>query len=145
MRKVFCKIFGTLLVVLFLSCENVFHNDALDFMWRLDSVEYSDSLDFYGKPCIKELKEGLWVSFARDLIWLESSNSDFSTIGILIDKGDYLILDFSMYNEENWKGINYGLKSFGIDSSVSTFSVTELNRKHMILTGRKTVLRFTKW
>ena len=145
MKKSLFKIFAILFVVSLLSCENVFHNDALDFMWRLDSVEYLDSLDFYGKPCIKESKEGLWFSFARDLVWLESSNSKFSVIGILIDKGDYLVLDFSKYDEQNWRGIDYGLNLFGIGSKIATFNVTELNRKHMTLTGRKTVLRFTKW
>lgn len=145
MRKVLPKITAALFVALFLSCEDVFHNDALDYMWRLDSVEYSDSLDFYGRPCLEESKEGLWISFARDLVWLESSNSEFSAIGIFIDKGDYLTFDFSMYNEENWKGIDNGLKIFGIGSRVSTFNVTELNRKHLILTGIKTVLRFTRW
>lgn len=145
MRKVLPKITAALFVALFLSCEDVFHNDALDYMWRLDSVEYSDSLDFYGRPCLEESKDGLWISFARDLVWLESSNSEFSAIGIFIDKGDYLTFDFSMYNEENWKGIDNGLKIFGIGSRVSTFNVTELNRKHLILTGIKTVLRFTRW
>lgn len=145
MRKVLLKITAALFVALFLSCEDVFHNDALDYMWRLDSVEYSDSLDFYGRPCLEESKDGLWISFARDLVWLESSNSEFSAIGIFIDKGDYLTFDFSMYNEENWKGIDNGLKIFGIGSRVSTFNVTELNRKHLILTGIKTVLRFTRW
>ena len=145
MRKVLPKITAALFVALFLSCEDVFHNDALDYMWRLDSVEYSDSLDFYGRPCLEEYKDGLWISFARDLVWLESSNSEFSAIGIFIDKGDYLTFDFSMYNEENWKGIDNGLKIFGIGSRVSTFNVTELNRKHLILTGIKTVLRFTRW
>lgn len=145
MRKILLKITAALFAVLFLSCEDVFHNDALDYMWRLDSVEYLDSLDFYGKPCLEESKEGLWISFARDLVRLESSNSDFSAIGILIDKGDYLTFDFSMYNEENWKGIDEGLNIFGIGSRVSTFNVTELNRKHLILTGRKTVLKFTRW
>ena len=89
MRKVLLKITAALFVALFLSCEDVFHNDALDYMWRLDSVEYSDSLDFYGRPCLEESKDGLWISFARDLVWLESSNSEFSAIGIFIDKGDY--------------------------------------------------------
>lgn len=126
------------------SCENVFHNDKLDFMWRLDSVEYLEGKDLYGNPCDVESKEGAWFSFARDLVEIENHKSLFSAIGVLTDKGNSLVFDFSMY-EDDWPGIEDGLKMLGIDAKVSQFSVTELNGKKMILTGSKTVLKFTKW
>ena len=145
MRRIIRIFMLALPMLLFISCENVFHNDELDFMWRLDSVEYTDGVDLFGKPCSKEDKEGLWFSFARDLVRIESSNSTFAAIGVLTDQGNTLVFDFSMYKEENWPGIENGLKLMGIDSYVSTYTVTELNRKNMILTGKKTVLRLTKW
>lgn len=139
------RILLLLVTLFFLSCENVFHNDKLDFMWRLDSVEYIDGVDLNGNPCVKESKQGLWISFARDLVRIENKENEFSAIGILTDQGDKLVFDFSMYQEENWKGIDYGLKVMGIDSKVSTFNVTELNGKYLTLTGAKTVLKLTKW
>lgn len=146
MNKDIKRILIVLFTVLLLSCENVFKNDKLDFLWRLDSVEYLDGYDLFGKPCEKESKEGYWFSFARDLVEIENNNNSlFSAIGILTENGNTLIFDFSMYNEESWSGIDYGLKIMGIDSKVSTFTITELNSKTLVLTGTKTILRFTKW
>ena len=146
MNKVVNKILIVLTTVLLLSCENVFKNDKLDFLWRLDSVEYPDGYDLFGNPCEKENKEGLWFSFARDLVEIENNNNSlFSAIGIMKENGKTLTFDFSMYDEESWSGIDYGLKIMGIDSKVSTFTITELNGKTLVLTGSKTVLRFTKW
>ena len=126
-----------------MSCENVFHNDKLDFLWRLDSVEYLDGKDFSGKPCNKENKSGLWFGFSRDLVEIENQNSEFKAVGILKDSGDLLVFDFSMYSD--WTVIMDGLRMMGMDTLVSTFQVTELNRKNMILTGNKTVLELTRW
>lgn len=126
-----------------ISCENVFHNDKLDFLWHLDSVEYLDGKDFYGKPCEKESKSGLWFSFSRDLVEIENQNSEFKAIGILEDNGDVLVFDFSMYSD--WTVIMDGLRMMGMDTLVSAFHVTELNRNNMILTGSKTVLELTRW
>ncbi len=127
------------------SCENMFHNDKLDYLWRLDSVEYPDGKDLFGNPCNLESKEGIWFSFARDLVMIENNNSEFSAIGILTDNGKTLVLDFSMYDESNWAGIDYGLKITGLAAKVSTFTVTKLKGKELILTGDKTILRMTKW
>ena len=143
MRRSAKYILLLLCMAAFISCENVFHNDRLDFLWRLDSVEYLSGYDFDGKPCRVEPKEGLWFSFARDLVEIENNRSEFAAIGILVDKGDTLVLDFSMYQE--WEVIMDGLRMMGMDSLVSTFCVTELNRKKLILTGDKTILNLTKW
>lgn len=133
-----------LAMVLLHSCENVFHNDKLDYLWRLDSVEYIDGVDFNGKTCSKECPEGVWFSFARDLVRVEDKRSGFCVIGVLTDQGEQLTFDFSMYQEEKW-GAEYGLKQIGVGSMVSSFSVTDLNSKELVLTGSKTVLRFTRW
>ena len=134
-----------LIAALLQSCENVFHNDELDFMWRLDSVEYIDGVDFDGNTCSVESKEGLWLSFARDLVKIDDRNSYFRAIGILTDKGRQLDFDFSMYQEQDWPKIDSVLKSMGIDAKVSSFNITELNRKNLVLTGSKTILKLTKW
>jgi hypothetical protein len=106
-------------------------------------VEYLDGKDFSGKPCNKENKSGLWFSFSRDLVEIENQNSEFKAVGILKDSGDLLVFDFSMYSD--WTVIMDGLRMMGMDTLVSTFQVTELNRKNMILTGNKTVLELTRW
>ena len=133
-----------LVMVLLHSCENVFHNDKLDYMWRLDSVEYIDGVDLNGNECSKESKEGVWFSFARDLVKVENKKSDFCLIGILTDQSEQLTFDFSMYEDVQWATLA-GLKQMGIDAKVASFNVTELNSKEMVLTGSKTVLRFTRW
>ena len=133
-----------LAMVLLHSCENVFHNDKLDYLWRLDSVEYIDGVDLNGNACSKESKEGMWFSFARDLVKVENKNKEFCVIGILTDLGDQLTFDFSMYEDVQWAALN-GLKQMGIDAKVASFGVTELNSKELVLTGSKTVLRFTRW
>lgn len=133
-----------LVMVLMQSCENVFHNDKLDYLWRLDSVEYIDGVDFNGKTCSKECPEGVWFGFARDLVRVEDKRSGFCIIGVLTDQGDQLSFDFTMYQEEKW-GADDGLKQIGVGTMVSSFNVTELNNKEMVLTGSKTVLRFTRW
>lgn len=133
-----------LVMVLLHSCENVFHNDKLDYMWRLDSVEYIDGVDLNGNECSKESKEGVWFSFARDLVKVENKKSDFCVIGILTDQSEQLTFDFSMYEDVQWATLA-GLKQMGIDAKVASFNVTELNSKEMVLTGSKTVLRFTRW
>jgi len=134
-----------LLMVLLHSCENVFHNDELDFLWRLDSVEFIDGLDFNGNECSKANMEGIWISFARDLVKVENKKTGFVVIGVLTEKDEQLTFDFSMYQEEEWPGTDYGLNQMGIEAKVSSFNITELSRKKLVLTGSKTILRLTKW
>ena len=144
MKRISITILIMLVMVLLHSCENVFHNDKLDYLWRLDSVEYIDGVDLNGNACSKESKEGMWFSFARDLVKVENKNKEFCVIGILTDLGDQLTFDFSMYEDVQWATLN-GLKQMGIDAKVASFGVTELNSKELVLTGSKTVLRFTRW
>lgn len=145
MRKTCNIIIIILLTLTAYSCENVFHNDELDFMWRLDSVEFIDGVDFDGNPCTVATKEGLWLSFARDLVKVDDRNSYTSAIGILTDNGKQVSFDFSMYEEPEWPGTDTLLKSMGINTRLSTFSITLLDKKKLILTGDKTILRLTKW
>ncbi|MCQ2064486.1 MAG: lipocalin-like domain-containing protein [Bacteroidaceae bacterium] len=137
-----------ILTVLFLaaalvSCENVFHNDSLDFMWRLDRIEFAGGTDFDGNACSARSVSGLWVSFARDLVEIQNSNDYFGTIGILTEYGDSLRLDFSMCADET--GLDAELKEFGIGSRISTFCKTRLDREGMTLSGDRTTLYFTRW
>lgn len=144
MKRIGIIILMMLAMVLLHSCEKVFHNDKLDFLWRLDSVEYTDGVDFNGKTCSIECPEGGWFSFARDLVRVEDKRSGFCVIGVLTDQGGQLTFDFTMYEDEKW-GTEYGLRQMGIESKVTSFRVTQLNGKELVLTGTKTILRFTKW
>lgn len=129
--------------VIMLSCENVFHNDKLDFMWRLDSVEYIDGKDFDGNNAVSEAKSSCWFSFARDLVELDNRNSYFQAVGVLTDHGNALTLDFSMCgNIENLDG---ELRRMGLGTRTERFEVSTLDSKKLVLTGSKTRLSFTKW
>lgn len=125
------------------SCENIFHNDSLDFMWRLDKVEFPDGIDLYGNACKEQLKEGLWISFARDLVEIDNNNSYFSTVGLQTEYGDSIRFDFSMCTNETT--LDAELRQFGIPSRVTAFYKTCLDKKKMILKGDRTTLYFTKW
>lgn len=144
MKKAAVTVLIMVLMILLQSCENVFHNDKLDYMWRLDSIEYIDGVDLNGNACSKESKEGVWFSFARDLVKVEYKENAFGVIGILTDHGEQLTFDFSMYEDEQWETLT-NLTQIGIDAKVASFNVTQLNSKELVLTGSKTVLRFTRW
>lgn len=144
MKKAAVTVLIMVLMILLQSCENVFHNDKLDYMWRLDSIEYIDGVDLNGNACSKESKEGVWFSFARDLVKVEYKENAFGVIGILTDHGEQLTFDFSMYEDEQWETLT-NLTQIGIDAKVASFNITELNNKELVLSGSKTVLRFTRW
>ena len=130
-------------VMLLLSCENVFHNDKLDYMWRLDCVEFIDGKDFDGNDAGPETKSGCWFSFARDLVELDNRNSYFQAIGVLTDNGNDLTLDFSMCG--NMENLDGELKRMGLGSRVERFQISTLDSKSLVLTGSKTRLSFTRW
>lgn len=132
-----------LLTLVFVSCENVFHNDSLDFMWRLDRIEYSGGTDFEGNVCDGLSTQGLWVSFARDIIEIEDKNTYFSSIGIQTEFGDSIKFDFTMCTNQG--ALDFELHKFGIPSHISAFCKTTLNKKNMVLTGEKSTLYFTRW
>lgn len=144
MKRAGITVLIMVLMILLQSCENVFHNDKLDYMWRLDSIEYIDGVDLNGNACTKESKEGVWFSFARDLVKVENRENAFGVIGILTDHGEQLTFDFSMYEDEQWATLT-NLTQIGIDAKVALFYVTQLNSKELVLTGSKTILRFTRW
>lgn len=145
MKKTGIKVIILILMVLLQSCENVFHNDKLDYMWKLDSLEYPDGVDLFGNICSKQSIDGAWFSFARDLVKVEDKRSGLCIIGILTDHGDQLTFDFSMYNDDNWQPIDDGLKQIGIKDKVTNFNVIELKRDKLVLENSKAIFRFTKW
>ncbi len=145
MNKAIKTIYAVILMVLLQSCENVFHNDKLDYMWRLDCLEYPEGVDLMGRNSSKEDVKGVWFSFARDLVKVEDKRSGFCIIGVLTDNGDQLTFDFSMYNDDNWPPIDNDLKLIGIKDKVSTFNVIELKRDKLVLENGKAIFRFTKW
>ncbi|MBR4842611.1 MAG: lipocalin-like domain-containing protein [Bacteroidaceae bacterium] len=142
-RKGFRYLIMAVSAMILLSCENVFHNDRLDFMWRLDTVEYLDGKDFDGNSVNEENRSGCWFSFARDLVEIDNRNSYFEAIGILTDDGDYLTLDFSMCG--NVENLDSELRKLGLGSRKERFQVNTLDGSRLVLTGNKTRLSLTKW
>lgn len=134
-----------LTVLLLASCENVFHNDRLDYMWRLDKVEYADGHDFDGNACDVELKSRHWASFARDIVVLEKyGESDTCGVyGVFRENADSIFLDFSIWTDT--ASINLKLKSFGIGTVCSGFKLEMPDRKSLVLSGDRTNLYLTRW
>jgi len=125
------------------SCEPVFQNDKLDYYWRLDQIEYADGRDFKGQACQVDTIENTMFGFARHIVLIEDLSHGFSRHGVTIDKGDTLIMDYSMYADT--AAVLTGLQRCGLDSIVTAFKVEYPDRKSMVLSSNKAVLRFRKW
>lgn len=125
------------------ACENVFHNDRLDFMWRLDSVKFVEGTDLAGQPCTEREMQRVYFSFARDLVEVERLDNSFGVLGVLTDETDALKLDFSMC--QSVADLEENLHYCGIPQLVTTFKVDRLDSKKMVLSCDKTILSFTKW
>ena len=59
-----------------------------------------------------------------------------------IDLNDRMWWDYSIYNNPALKD---RLQDCGLDSVVSVFRIEYPDRQRMVLSGKKTVLRFRKW
>lgn len=125
--------------------EKAFPDDALDFYWRLDRIEYRDGKDFQGQPCQSKDVDNIMFGFARHIVLIEAPDfSNQSGIhGVTTAIGDSLKLDYSIYN--NNAALTGKLQNCGLDSIVSTFKVEYPDRNHLVLSGRKTILSFRKW
>ena len=128
-------------VVLAVSCEHAFPNDDLDFYWRLDRIEYRDGVNFQGAPCEYKDVDNIMFGFARHIVLIEAPGLS-QQHGITTEIGDSITLDYSIYNNPALKD---RLQECGLDSIVSTFRIEYPDRKRMVLSGKKTVLRFRKW
>lgn len=123
------------------SCESAFPNDDLDYYWRLDRIEYRDGVDFKGESCQYKDVDNIMFGFARHIVLIEAPGLS-QQHGITTQAGDSITLDYSIYN--NPKLVNK-LQECGLDSVVSTFKLEFPDNKKMVLSGRKTILRFRKW
>jgi len=122
-------------------CEPAFPDDDLDFYWRLDRIEYRDGKDFQGQPCEFRDVDNIMFGFARHIVLIEAPGLS-KQHGITTATADSIKLDYSIYNDA---ALVNRLNDCGLDSIVSTFKVDYPDRKHLVLSGRKTVLRFRKW
>lgn len=143
---------AALCVSLFLnSCENVFPNDKLDNFWRLNRVEYRSGMDFNGEIRDVDTLKSVFYGFSRHLLQVENHSNGGSYWGNTTDTGDSLTLDFSAYQKpENATRYDAtktlaGLKTCGIDSLVTKYSIDRLTRSEMVLSNDHVTLHFEKW
>lgn len=123
------------------SCEPAFPNDRLDFYWRLERVEFRDGTDFQGQPCEYKDIDNIMFGFSRHIVLIEAPGLS-QQHGITTEFDDSIRLDYSIYNNP---GLITKLHDCGLDSIVSVFRLEFPDRKQMVLSGKKTVLRFRKW
>lgn len=144
-RKLYITVLSALCLmalVVFTGCmEHAFPNDDLDFYWRLDGIEYRDGVNFQGAPCEYKDVDNIMFGFARHIVLIEAPGLS-QQHGITTETGDSITLDYSIYNNPALKD---KLQECGLDSIVSTFKLEFPDRKRMVLSGKKTVLRFRKW
>lgn len=144
-RKIYLTVLSVLSLLatsIFSGCmEKAFPNDDLDFYWRLDRIEYKDGVDFQGAPCEYKDVDNIMFGFARHIVLIEAPGLS-QQHGITTEIGDSITLDYSIYNNPALKD---RLQECGLDSVVSTFRIDYPDRGRMVLSGKKTVLRFRKW
>ena len=144
-RKIYITVFWVLSLLTLAVCsgcmEKAFPNDDLDFYWRLDRIEYKDGTNFQGTPCEYKDVDNIMFGFARHIVLIEILGRS-QQHGITTEFGDSIKLDYSIYNNPALKD---RLQECGLDSVVSTFRIEYPDRQRMVLSGKKTVLRFRKW
>ena len=121
--------------------EKAFPNDDLDFYWRLDRIEFRDGVNFQGTPCEYKDVDDIMFGFARHMVMIEAPGLS-QQHGITTETGDSIKLDYSIYNNP---AVKDRLQDCGLDSVVSVFRIEYPDRQRMVLSGKKTVLRFRKW
>lgn len=144
-RKIYItvlSVFSLMVLVLCSGCmEHAFPNDKLDFYWRLDRIEFKDGTDFHGEPCEYKDIDNIMFGFARHIVLIEAPGLA-QQHGVTTEFDDSIRLDYSVYNNP---GLAVQLQKCGLDSVVSTFKLEFPDRQHMVLSGKKTILRFRKW
>ena len=136
------SVFTLSVLALFTGCmEHAFPNDDLDFYWRLDRIEYKDGVNFKGETCEYKDVDNIMFGFARHIVLIEAPGLS-QQHGITTEFDDSIRLDYSIYNNPVLKN---KLQECGLDSVVSVFKLEFPDRKSMVMSGKKTVLRFRKW
>lgn len=141
-RKMMIAVLSAMMILTVLcSCESAFPDDRLDFYWRLDRIEFRDGVNFQGTPCEYKDVDDIMFGFARHMVMIEAPGLS-QQHGITTQIGDSIKLDYSIYNNPALKD---RLQDCGLDSVVSVFRIEYPDRQRMVLSGKKTVLRFRKW
>lgn len=136
------SVFSLLALLVFSGCmEKAFPNDDLDFYWRLDRIDFKDGRDFQGQECDYKTVDNIMFGFARHIVLIEAPGLN-QQHGITTEFQDSIRLDYSVYNNPTLAG---QLQKCGLDSIVSTFKLEFPGRGRMVLSGKKTILRFRKW
>ena len=119
------------------SCESVFPNDEIDFLWRLDGVEKSGELH---QTC------NYWMSLARHIAVFEGNASSAGyaqAFASFYDSFDSLFFDFSMCADTALTMDLIG--NFGMEDLEFRCSYDLPKSNKLVLSGNGTVLYFTKW
>lgn len=131
-----------------MTCTSAFPNDDLDYMWRLDKVEFPGGIDFEGNECDFKTEGNVWYCFARDIVEIRRGKPGTSFFGKATMDSNLLTIDFSGYNRDTGyepEKILVKINALGLEASCTAYTIDELNGSTMILKGRKTRLYFTRW
>ena len=145
-RYTHLPLWALLLAWAFCSCTKVFPDDGLDYLWRLDRVEYKSGQDYYGNTCVKEYKTDVWYGFARNVVEVRHS-AIHGPIGVFTNTGDSLCLDFSIYPDSIFRtdSLISILNECGMKRLTNKYLIEKIDREDMILSDREVRLSFTRW
>lgn len=139
-------IFFFILICNAISCTSAFPNDELDYMWRLDRIQYLSGYDFEGNTADEVHKEDVWFSFARSVIEIRD-HVPYGYAGIAILNSNKLTIDYSMYEgteDYDFEHICTTLRNNGIYSTVTEFNIECLTSDQLILSDGNCRLYFTR-
>ncbi|MCQ2083199.1 MAG: lipocalin-like domain-containing protein [Bacteroidaceae bacterium] len=134
-----------LLSCILCSCDKMFPNDRLDYMWRLDGIEYTSGYDLDGNECDYAAADYCWMSLARHLSTFEGMTYEgySQTFGQFVERQDSIFFDFSMFPDTTLTMAV--IRNFGMESMRPHFSYRLPHRNRLVLKGDSTVLYFSKW
>lgn len=134
----------TLLTVVLLSCNPVFPDYELDNFWKLTEIDYKQGVNYLGATTEAESFTNVYYGFARSLVEIHDGATKY--VGRIEFTGDSLHVNYSMYRDDvNLNVMLNHLKKCGVEDLNDSFAVDRLDRKKMILSNSRVVLRFTRW
>lgn len=138
----------SLCCLLYTACTSAFPNDRLDYMWRLDKIEFTDGYDFEGNECDIRSEGNIWYCFARDIVEIRKGKPGTSFFGKATVSENCLTIDFSGYNHDTGYDPEQILKrinGLGLEAACTEYNIDELDGSTLIITGQKSRLYFTRW
>ena len=122
------------------ACDKVYINGALDGMWKLTSVQYSDSTAYPTQ---------IFYSFQRHLAQVgEYYDEEFPTRFLceLNYNGKQLSMsNFHSFPLELYPATPEMLKTFHLYSNSTVFTIVTLNKETLIMSSEERTYHFSKW